>query len=1191
MPAKRAKLAVHPSPARAAIDRSRKRRKTHAGPSLRIARDPRTDEVDESDEFETETESEDELAGDHSDRRRKSAPAGAATATTRGSSRSTSRRSSLPRQHLAGRSSRATSTSSPRFRHAPVRGRPSRSGQEDALVTQPPPPRPPPAARTTRRGRHQPLSPLPVNHSVPRARVASKGKGKEVDMPVPTKRSRDAGLAPRVTRRTSGIVPADETRGTKRKRRSGRMVVDESEEEDEVVEEELDDDDEEEVEMEQEEDSGVRRRLRSGDSRLQEAGEEAESDEGEEADSEMNEEDQGDQDMADDDVEAKLRDWTATQLRRLLHGELVELYLVAASPSDSAPDAATQTKDALIASIIAARTAPSTAPDAEADSSADESDDGSPRPRTSLEASPEDERPSPARKGRTGGRTLRKKVVRRTGGGRKHPLTPPHTSGEEDNDDEVVTEPEEEPEAAPAPEPEPVAGSTRMTRRASQLEMPPPPIPARRHLRTRSNASNALPVAESSTAAAARELRNGKKVASKGKVQIQEEEEASIFTSPVAHRTRGAAPTVSVLAARSPGRQAPAALPGSPRPGRAAKQKAVARLAKGDKGKGKANADDVDDEEMALSDEEAEDDNFVLSSESEAEGDEERFPGDEADPSSHARRRRSSGRAATKDATTAKAVGRRRRSARNAKQVETPPSDADEESAGEYGEQDEDGENSEAEESTELTSHLRPGKRQLRNGKVKGKGKAHDEDAVEEEPILGVEDDEDQDMDAEYEDEDEDEHLDEDEVDLANATSKTLLRRKKDDLVRLCEERDLDNDGRSTKQQLVDALLQWRDQEAGTSSPDSASSASSTLSNLSTETARAETKTQRLDAVEHASARTSKSTPLLMRAEHPVSPEKPRTPDHSKQREQQEDVNALDLESLQLQDKEIPPDKLTKLELVGSGGFKDVYKGMYRKRTIAICDIRGHLTDMDIKELGLLRDLRHDNIVQFIGVSIPKQPSAVPVMIVTELCANGDLFDYIRGVEAPPFRDILEIMLGIAKGIEYLHARTPTIIHRDIKSSNVLITAQGVAKIADFGLARIKTSTKSMIRSLVGTVNWQAPELWHPHPRYNEKVDVYSIGLVFWEMLQWHQPVKRYPFEGMNEHAIYGDVGQRQLRPSTAGLHRRWGGDIVDLMSRMWEQDPTKRPTMPEVVAGLKQLLADEKAKLAAGRREARRSS
>jgi serine/threonine protein kinase len=173
---------------------------------------------------------------------------------------------------------------------------------------------------------------------------------------------------------------------------------------------------------------------------------------------------------------------------------------------------------------------------------------------------------------------------------------------------------------------------------------------------------------------------------------------------------------------------------------------------------------------------------------------------------------------------------------------------------------------------------------------------------------------------------------------------------------------------------------------------------------------------------------------------------------------------------------------------------------------------------MDLKELAVLRDLRHPNIVNFIGVSIPRQPSSVPVAIVTELCANGDLFDYLRGVPAPPFSAMLDIMLGIANGLNYLHTRTPAIIHRDMKSSNVLITSTGAAKINDFGLARVKTTTKSMIVSLVGTVNWQAMELWVAKPRYSEKVDVYSTGLVFWEVLQWHQPVKRYPFEGLNEH-------------------------------------------------------------------------
>lgn len=121
-------------------------------------------------------------------------------------------------------------------------------------------------------------------------------------------------------------------------------------------------------------------------------------------------------------------------------------------------------------------------------------------------------------------------------------------------------------------------------------------------------------------------------------------------------------------------------------------------------------------------------------------------------------------------------------------------------------------------------------------------------------------------------------------------------------------------------------------------------------------------------------------------------------------------------------------------------------------------------------------------------------------------------------------------MLDIARGLAYLHTRKPSIIHRDCKSSNILITRKGVAKITDFGLAKVKQSTRSMVRSLVGTVNWQAPELWHPHPKYNHKVDVFSCAMVFWEILQWHNPSKKFPWEGMNEHAIYDVVGAKHQR-------------------------------------------------------------
>ncbi|KAF8211897.1 kinase-like domain-containing protein [Mycena galopus ATCC 62051] len=227
---------------------------------------------------------------------------------------------------------------------------------------------------------------------------------------------------------------------------------------------------------------------------------------------------------------------------------------------------------------------------------------------------------------------------------------------------------------------------------------------------------------------------------------------------------------------------------------------------------------------------------------------------------------------------------------------------------------------------------------------------------------------------------------------------------------------------------------------------------------------------------------------------------------------------------------------------------------------------------MDIKELKLLGGFDHPNIVRFLGVSIPENTRETPVMIVSELCSNGDLFDYVRNVPAPSLNKVLTMMLDIARGLEYLHLRKPSVIHRDCKSSNILITAKGTAKIADFGLAKVKQSTRSMVRSLVGTVNWQAPELWHAHPKYNHKVDVFSCAMVYWEMLQWHAKEKKFPWEGMNEHAIYEIVGTKKQRPSLANLRKQWSSEIVDLIERMWAHQHDDRPTMSEVVEALEEM-------------------
>lgn len=92
------------------------------------------------------------------------------------------------------------------------------------------------------------------------------------------------------------------------------------------------------------------------------------------------------------------------------------------------------------------------------------------------------------------------------------------------------------------------------------------------------------------------------------------------------------------------------------------------------------------------------------------------------------------------------------------------------------------------------------------------------------------------------------------------------------------------------------------------------------------------------------------------------------------------------------------------------------------------------MSDNEIKELSLLRDLKHDNIVKLVGVVSYDSPSDIPCSLVTELCLNGDLFDFIRrDAPTPSFDKILKVMLDIANGLDYLHNCKPKIIHRDMK--------------------------------------------------------------------------------------------------------------------------------------------------------------
>ncbi len=118
---------------------------------------------------------------------------------------------------------------------------------------------------------------------------------------------------------------------------------------------------------------------------------------------------------------------------------------------------------------------------------------------------------------------------------------------------------------------------------------------------------------------------------------------------------------------------------------------------------------------------------------------------------------------------------------------------------------------------------------------------------------------------------------------------------------------------------------------------------------------------------------------------------------------------------------------------------------------------------------------------------------------------------------------ILRIATGIAQGLKFIHSRQ--VFHRDMKSMNILIDENFRAKIADFGMAKTKSSSSIMTQSTAGTFTWMAPEVMIGQP-YNERVDIYGFGTVLWEMV-----TNRIPYEGVNQMALFNLVVNQKKPP------------------------------------------------------------
>jgi len=265
---------------------------------------------------------------------------------------------------------------------------------------------------------------------------------------------------------------------------------------------------------------------------------------------------------------------------------------------------------------------------------------------------------------------------------------------------------------------------------------------------------------------------------------------------------------------------------------------------------------------------------------------------------------------------------------------------------------------------------------------------------------------------------------------------------------------------------------------------------------------------------------------------------------------------------------EILPHEIIKGDILGSGSFGSVWKGTCRGKECAIKELSAELDEKTIKEFTkeceILMVLRHSNIVTFMGACVQRDN----LMIVTELL-SGDLENLIRDMAPLSLIQTLKMMRDIAQGMAWLHNSNPQIIHRDLKPKNILLDEHSNVKICDFGLSLMKPK-EQIINTRAGSFIWMAPEalLREPH---NEKVDIYSFGVVCWQLLSMNpQPYKEYLELGSLE-AFIEAVCTRGERPSLKGQPKI----VKALIKRLWDNDPTNRPDFQVIISELNDLMLE----------------
>lgn len=252
-------------------------------------------------------------------------------------------------------------------------------------------------------------------------------------------------------------------------------------------------------------------------------------------------------------------------------------------------------------------------------------------------------------------------------------------------------------------------------------------------------------------------------------------------------------------------------------------------------------------------------------------------------------------------------------------------------------------------------------------------------------------------------------------------------------------------------------------------------------------------------------------------------------------------------------------DHFNTIKTLGEGSFGSallvqdkISRKQYVVKKIPLYNLNEVEREEAMKEVEVLSQMKHPNIISY-HKSFEENNT---LFIVTDYCDGGDLYSRIRAQKGCYFEEdqILDWFVQISLAVKHVHDRRT--LHRDIKTQNIFLTKSGIAKLGDFGIARVLSSTSDLAKTCIGTPYYLSPEICENKP-YNNKSDVWSLGCVLYELSSL-----KHAFEASNIKSLIFKI----LKGSVPQIPNKYSPELRNLVTQIFVRNPIERPSVNAIL-------------------------